>query len=88
MKIILERLLNALADVGVGGEVHHQFDVFGAQNLADSGFVAQLGLVKWHIGRDGGAVTVDQIIQHDGPVSGFDELANAMAADVSGAAYN
>ena len=65
--------------------MHHELDLLGAEELFDCRLIAKGQLMEGDLGRERGAVAVDKVVQHHGAVPGGDELADAMAADVTGA---
>jgi hypothetical protein len=64
--------------------VHHDVDLLLAQNAADKRFITQIAVVQFHLGCDGSAVSVHQVIEHDRAMTRRDELANTVTADVTG----
>ncbi len=85
VEVILHRVGDALAHVGVGGEVHDQLDLLLFDDLADLGLVAEIDGVERDLVGHGGAVAEHEVIEHHRVVTGGEQLANTVGADVTGA---
>ncbi len=86
VEIVFERVGHALADVGVGREVHDELNLLLPEDFADLLLIAKIGGIEGDIGRHRRPVPEDQIVEHDRPVAGGKELPDTMTSDVTGAA--
>jgi len=64
--------------------MHHEIDFFIPQDSADGRFIAEAQLMEGDPRRHRRAVAIDEIVQHDGAMTRGQQLADTMAADVSG----
>src|SRR5262249_7344104 len=83
VEVVLQRVGDRLADVAVGGEVHHQLDLLLGDQLLHPRLVAQVELVERHGGGHRAAVPVHQVVQDDRTVPGSDQLPQAMTSDIT-----
>jgi hypothetical protein len=68
--------------------VHDNLDLFVAEDPAHGNLVAQVAVVERYASLEGAAMTKDEIIQNDGPMTSRHELAHAMTTNVSGTTNN
>ena len=85
VEVIFQRIRDGFADVTICGEMHDDLDFLGPQNAFDRRFIAQIDFVDGHGFWNGAAMAINQIIDDERPVSGGDQLANTMTADITGA---
>jgi len=84
---VLQRLLHALADERVAGEVEDAVDArVRVEQRADRRPVRQIDLDEGGRRVDGRTVALVEIVEHDDVVAGSDELGRGDAADVAGTA--
>ena len=83
IEIVFERLLHRFTDVAERGEVHDQLDPLLPQHPSHRRFIAEVRHMELHPGRDGPAVAVGQVVQHDWPVAGSGQLPDTVAADIT-----
>jgi hypothetical protein len=84
--VVFEGGGDGFADVAVGGEVHDELDFFLFEDGAEGGGVVEAHFIKGDVGRDSGAVAVDEVVEDDRAVAESDELADTVAADITGSA--
>ncbi len=84
VKVVLQRVGHRFADVAVGRKMHHDLYPLIPEDPPDGGSIAQINLVEGDVLGDGGSMPVNQIVQDHGPMARGRQLADAMAADVTG----
>ena len=88
VEVIFQRIRDGFAHVAIGREMHDDLDLLRSKYALDRSLIAQIDLMEGGRRRHGPAMTVDQIVDHHGAMPCGDELANTVAADVTGASNN
>jgi len=86
--VILERDVDGFADVDVGGEVHDDFDFVFLEDGFYGSAVAQIFIEKRNVVCNGGAVTVNEVVEDKRGVASGLELSDAVTTDVACASYD
>jgi hypothetical protein len=82
---VQEGAAHRLPDLNVAGEMKDRVEAAPREELRQGRPVGEVADDQFRLCRDGGAVTMAQIVEDDDAVAGIDECADAMAADIAGA---
>ena len=86
--VILERVGDGFANVGICGEVHHNLNLLLLEDLLKQRSVAEIPLVEGETARNRRAMAEYEIVQDHWFVARVFKLAETMAADIAAAAYH
>src|ERR1700722_18320186 len=75
--------LDGFADIGQRGKMDAGFDFVFPHYAFEQGGIADTTFVEWHAGINGGAMTSEQIIEHDNFLANFAQSFRSHAADVA-----
>ena len=70
--VVFNRVLNRFADVDERREVHYDVDFFGVEHFAHEFLVFEIPLIELDALLESRLVSVYEIVEHNGVVSGFD----------------